>query len=120
MQRKLNHIHQTDQEIFRQIDDAIRGERLFVNPNLHRKDIMNRFGLRRQHLNDILTAYSYRQSFPAYVNSIRMQEAERMIKEKPNMTISAMAQSIGLSMANFRGIIKRTYGVTPSKLKKVL
>ena len=60
----------TDREYFRAIDAAVRGEHLYRNPDLQRRDIIKRFGLRRQHLNLILEQYASGQSFPAYINSM--------------------------------------------------
>lgn len=115
MQAKLS-----DQELFRLIDRAVHKERLYTNPKLQRQDIMRRFGLRRQHLNAILNRYAYGQGFPGYINSIRLNEAERLMKEMPEMTITAIAESVGLSLPNFRIQFRNRYGYNPAEYRHSL
>ena len=114
MQNEQRKIKVSDHEWFRQIDSAVRKEKLYANPSLQRQDILQRFGLRRQHLNAILSKYAYGQSFPQYINSMRLQEAERLMKENPRLSISAIAQAVGLSMPNLRIQFKQRFGFSPS------
>lgn len=107
----------TDQDLFQAIDTAIREERLYADNTLQRRDILLRFGLRRQHLNAILSQYAYGQSFPAYINTIRLKEAEKLLTEHPEMTITQIARTVGLSLANFRHLFRQRFGLTPSKFR---
>ena len=107
----------TDREYFRAIDAAVRGEHLYRNPDLQRRDIIKRFGLRRQHLNLILEQYASGQSFPAYINSIRLKEAERLLLKHPNMSIADVADSVGFTLPNYRIQFKKRYGFPPSELR---
>ena len=117
MQNELRKTKVSDHEWFRQIDSAVRKEKLYANPSLQRQDILQRFGLRRQHLNAILSMYAYGQSFPQYINSMRLQEAERLMKENPRLSISAIAQAVGLSMPNLRIQFKQRFGFSPSDFR---
>ena len=117
MQNEQRKIKVSDHEWFRQIDSAVRMEKLYANPSLQRQDILQRFGLRRQHLNAILSKYAYGQSFPQYVNSMRLHEAERLMKDNPKLPISAVAQAVGLSMPNLRIQFKQRFGLSPSDFK---
>ena len=117
MQNEQRKIKVSDHEWFRQIDSAVRKEKLYANPSLQRQDILQRFGLRRQHLNAILSKYAYGQSFPQYVNSMRLHEAERLMKDNPKLPISAVAQAVGLSMPNLRIQFKQRFGLSPSDFK---
>ena len=117
MQNEQRKTKVSDHELFRQIDTAVRKEKLYANPSLQRQDILQRFGLRRQHLNAILSKYAYGQSFPQYVNSIRLSEAERLMKDNLKLSISAVAQAVGLSMPNLRIQFKQRFGLSPSDFK---
>ena len=117
MQNEQRKIKVSDHEWFRQIDSAVRKEKLYANPSLQRQDILQRFGLRRQHLNAILSKYAYGQSFPQYVNSMRLHEAERLMKDNPKLPISAVAQAVGLSMPILRIQFKQRFGLSPSDFK---
>lgn len=114
MHKAQNHIVLSDEELFRLIDATIRRERLYADPALQRRDIMRRYGLRRQHLNEILNLYAYGQGFPAYINSIRLQEAESLMIEKPGMTLREIAESVGFTLPNFRIQFKKRYGMNPA------
>ena len=114
MHKAQNHIVLSDEELFRLIDATIRRERLYADSSLQRRDIMRRYGLRRQHLNEILNVYASGQGFPAYINAIRLQEAVSMMKERPEMSITDIAETVGLSLPNFRIQFRKRYGVNPA------
>ena len=117
MQNEQRKTKVSDHELFRQIDTAVRKEKLFANSSLQRQDILQRLGLRRQHLNAILSKYACGQSFPQYVNSIRLSEAERLMKDNPKLSISAVAQAVGLSIPNLRIQFKQRFGLSPSDFR---
>ncbi len=117
MQKKSARTRLSDKDLFRLIDQAVRKERLYTNPDFHRQDIMRRFGLRRQHLNAILNTYAYGRGFPGYINSIRLQEAVRLMKEQPGMTLTAIAESVGLTLPNFRIQFRNVYGFNPAEYR---
>lgn len=120
MQNEQRKIKVSDHEWFRQIDSAVRKEKLYASPSLQRQDILQRFGLRRQHLNAILSKYAYGQSFPQYVNSMRLHEAERLMRENPKLSIATVAQAVGLSMPNLRIQFKQRYGSSPSEYRDTI
>lgn len=117
MQGRKPNTKLSDKDLFRLIDQAVRKERLYTNPALQRQDIMRRFGLRRQHLNAILNTYAYGKGFPGYINSIRLQEAERLMLDKPELTITAIAESVGLTLPNFRIQFRNVYGYNPAEYR---
>ena len=117
MENTQAHTKLRDKELFRLIDAAVKGERLYADAALSRRDIMKRFGLRRQHLNAILNTYASGQGFPAYINSIRLNEALVLMKEKPGMSITAIAQAVGLTLPNFRIQFRNRYGSNPAEYR---
>ena len=104
--------------LFSSIDAAIRGERLYKNVNLQRQDICERFSINRHALNELLTEYADGLSFPQYINSIRIQEALRLLHDEPTKTVSAIAAEVGFTSANLREQFKRKYGVTPAEYRQ--
>ena len=105
--------------IFNSIDSAIRIERLYANMGLQRQDICDRFGISRHALNDLLTAYADGQSFPQYVNNIRLEEALRLLRDASSKTLSAIATDVGFTPANLREQFKRKYGITPAEYRRI-
>lgn len=104
--------------VFKSIDAAIRSERLYTNIGLQRQNICDRFSISRHALNDLLTEYADGQSFPQYINTIRLEEALRLLHDEPAKTVSTIANEVGFSPANFREQFKRKYGMTPAEYRQ--
>ena len=75
---------------FSDIDTAIRNERLYADAGLQRQDICDRFGISRHTLNDLLAEHANGLSFPQYINTIRLDEALRMLRDEPEKTVAAI------------------------------
>ena len=107
-----------DKNLFDQIDRIIRKEKLYTNVNLQRQDIVDRFDISRHTLNDLFQAYADGQSFTAYINGIRMQDAIRLMQKEPDTPINVIAEAVGFTPANFREVFKRQYGMTPTEYRQ--
>ena len=103
--------------LFQTIDHCIRSERLYANADLQRQDICMRFNLRREVLNQLLTTHAGGQSFPNYINGIRLSEACRLLREDPKNTVVAIAGEVGLSPRYLRRLFFEQYGVTPTEYR---
>lgn len=104
-------------ELFQAIDSAIRSEKLYANASLQRQDILDRFNLRRQALNEVIAAFTDEDSFPSYINNIRLDEAVRLLRKERNLTITAIADAVGFSPANFRIAFKQRFAITPAEYR---
>ena len=109
-----------DPKLFRVIDRIIHEEMLYTNPNLQRQDILDRFGISRRTLNDILTTYADGQSFTAYINAMRLHDAVHLLHEEPEMSLTDIAENVGLTPATFRDQFKRQFGMTPTEYRQNL
>lgn len=107
-------------ELFDMIDGTIRNEKLYANVNLQRQDIVDRFDISRHALNDLLSAYADGQSFTAYINGIRMQDAIRLMQKEPETPVGVIADAVGFTPANFREQFKRQFGMTPTEYRNNL
>jgi AraC-like DNA-binding protein len=105
-------------DLFATIDAAIRSERLYSNVALQRQDVCDRFSIRRHTLNNLLSAYAKGQSFTQYVNAIRMEEAVNLLRDSPDMTLTAIAAAVGFTPANLRDKFKQLYGMTPAEYRQ--
>ncbi len=103
---------------FNFIDATIRRERLYRNANLQRQDICERFGISRIMLNSMLAQHRGNASLPQYINSIRIEEAVKMLRNSPGMTLNAIAENVGFSPANFRKQFVRTFGMSPLEYRQ--
>ena len=109
-----------DPELFRTIDKAIREELMYTNPNLQRQDILDRFGISRRTLSDLMSAYAEGRSFTAYINSMRLQDAVRLLREEPELSLTDIAENVGFTPATFRDQFKRQFGMTPTEYRQNL
>lgn len=107
-------------ELFELIDGVIRKEKLYTNINLQRQDIVDRFDISRHYLNDLFSAYANGQSFPAYINEMRMQDALQMLENESEMSIGLIAEAVGFTPANFREQFKKKFGMTPAEYRQNL
>ncbi len=107
-------------EMFDLIDRTIRQERIYANSNLQRQDICDRFNLSRITLNNMLQQHRGNPSFPQFINAMRMEEAVKLLRESPDLSISAIAQSVGFSPANFRKQFLHIFGMTPLEFRQSL
>ena len=115
-----NAIDDVDSELFEHIDTAIRNECLYANVGLQRQDICDRFNISRHTLNDLLAKHADGQSFPQFVNTIRLEKVLCLLRDDPAKTISAIATEVGFTPANLREQFKRKYGMTPVEYRQNL
>ena len=80
--------------------------------------IIDRFDINRHALNDLFSAYADGQSFTSYINSLRLQEALHLIRKEPDTPVSAIAEAVGFTPANFREQFKREFGMTPTEYRQ--
>ena len=107
-------------ERLRQIEERILSERLYQNPNLGRDDICKMFNIRRDVLNKLINEHSEATSVSNLINSIRLQEACRLLTEQPQMTVVAIAEEVGLNTRNLRRLFQSKYGMTPTEYRREL
>ena len=105
-------------EQLHQIEERIRTERLYQNPNLSRDDICQTFNIRRDVLNQLINEHSEATSVSTLINSIRLQEACRLLTADPNMTVNAIAEQVGLTPRNLRRLFQDQYGITPTEYRR--
>lgn len=107
-------------DLFKTIDSIIRHERLYAQVNLMREDVMQRFGIGRHRLNDLLNTYTDGMTFPQYINTIRMEVAYDLLTNRADMTITDVAREVGFTAPNLREQFKRCYGITPAEYRASL
>ncbi|MEM7369674.1 MAG: substrate-binding domain-containing protein [Bacteroidota bacterium] len=95
---------------------------LFVNQNFHREDfqvadLSKEFGLSRSQLYRKVKAL-LGQSISDYIQQIRLQKAEELLKEE-ELSISDIAYKVGYSSPEyFSTVFKTKYDISPTKYRK--
>ena len=106
-----------DLTLFRQMDYRIRAERLYGDQGVQRNELAEALGMRRETINQLLNKYAGGISIPAYLNEIRLSEACRMLREEPDVTVSAIADQVGLTLRNLQRLFREQYGMSPSEYR---
>lgn len=109
-----------DQFLFERIEQRIMGDRLFLNPDFSREEL-----IRTVHIPKNKFAQLFRQhggsNFPKYVNNLRLDYAAKMLREYPDYTIDAIAKSCGMStVQTFHRLFMEKFGVTPTEFRSGL
>lgn len=103
--------------LFLEIDRRIKEEKLYSDVNLQRQDIIDLFCIRRNTLNHILNAHAGGLSFPAYVNTIRLERACALLCDEPDKMIKTIAEEVGLTQHNINKLFKEHFGQTPQEYR---
>ncbi len=106
--------------LFSQIDEYIRSERLYTDPNLQRQDVLDHFSINKNTLNALFNEHNGGLSFPAYINNLRLEEGQHLLRSNSAMTITDIANAIGFSAPNFREQFKKKFGITPTEFRQNL
>ena len=102
----------SDEELFKQLSEVIRRERLFTNPNFGRQTLVDRFHLTERRIGSV---FSYGGSLPDFIRELRLENACRLLADHPEMSISDIATDSGFSsLSVFSREFKRKLEVTPS------
>ena len=101
-----------DKELFAQLSEAIRREKLFTDPNFGRQTLVDRFHLTERRIG---AAFSQAGSLPDFIRDLRLEYACRLLSDHPEMSIGDIATASGFSsLSVFSREFKRKLEVTPS------
>jgi len=110
-------LNSPDEELLTKVNKIISEE--LSNPNFNVTMLAERVGISRVHLNRKLTSLVNQTSFD-YIKSIRMEQAEKMIKNGCN-SIAEVAYAVGYNnLAHFSTSFKSFHGVSPREYEKGL
>ena len=100
-------------KIREQIQDIMRQEKLFLQPNLKINDIAQLIGTNRHYIYQAING-QMGASFNDFINKQRIDYALQLMKDKPNLTINEVALQSGFtSQASFYRNFKKFVGTSP-------
>lgn len=95
------------------IEKTIFDKKLFVCYKLSKEEVAEEVGMSLGYFNKLFAKYSD-VSFNNYINDLRMDYAAKILKEKPNYTIEAVANECGISVRQtFYRLFLKKFGMTP-------
>ena len=102
------------QLIIGKLKKVMAEKELFRNPNLKVSDLAREIKVTGHQLSQILND-NIRKNFTLFVNEYRINEACKMLSERTNLTIDAVADEVGFnSKSTFFATFKKIKGQTPS------
>lgn len=91
---------------------------LFLQPKLERSDVAKEMGISTSHFNEMFARFSD-QSFTNFINNLRMEHAAKLLKDKSNYTIEAIANECGVPIRQtFHRLFVKKFGMTPAEYRR--
>ena len=108
---------QMNKMIFEKLDYIIKRDKLYLSPDLSREELT-----RIVRMNNTRFAKMIKENtdtnLSGYINNLRLNYAIHLMKEQPDYTLRAIAESSGInSMPTFHQLFKGRTGMTPSEFK---
>lgn len=102
------------------IEKVVMDKALFLQPKLERSDVAKGMGISTNHFNDLFGKFSD-QSFTNFINNLRMEHAAKLLKDKSNYTIEAIANECGVPIRQtFYRLFSKKFGMTPAEYRNVV
>ena len=108
---------QMNKMIFEKLDYIIKRDKMYLSPDLSREELT-----RIVRMNNTRFAKMIKENtdtnLNGYINNLRLNYAIHLMKEQPDYTLRAIAESSGInSMPTFHQLFKGKTGMTPSEFK---
>lgn len=108
----------TDKDYFNLLDTRLRESGLYLKNDCFRGDMEKMIGIGRNRIASVIRAGGF-DNIPAYVCSLRMEAALKLMESAPEKTLSVIAIETGFdSVQSFSRSFKEKFGDTPLHYRK--
>ena len=108
-----------EHERFLHMEYILVKDRLFLQPNFGRDDLMNLGNINKNDLPRILRKYANADNVSTYLNRLRVEYAVKQMKSKPFLSFYAIAKEANFnSHSTFYRAFYKVYSMTPSQYMK--
>ena len=109
----------SDAALFQHLRSAILRDQLFLDPQLDRQQLVDRFGLSKERIGAAFAKGSPYKSLIDFLTDCRLPYAARLLTDRPDLTIAEVARESGFpSMNTFGRNFKQKYALTPSQFRE--
>ena len=103
-------------ETFLRMEQLIMEQQLFLQPRFGRDELLRTTGIHKNDLSSLLKRYAGVPNLNSYLNRLRVEYSVKLIKEKRNFSIEAIAEEAGFnSRSTFYRAFYKQYGMTPTE-----
>lgn len=103
-------------DIFLRMERMIIEQRLFLQPDFGRDELLRVTGINKNNLSGLLHRYSGATNLNNYLNRLRVEYSVKLIKENKNFSIEAIAKESGFnSRTTFYRAFYKQFGMTPTE-----
>jgi len=108
-----------DEMLFVELDKKIDKDKLYLDPNFSREDLMRLINVDKNRIGRILSSYCTSSNASTYINQKRASYAAKYMKKHPDYTIAAVVEACGMSNAvTLNRTFKEIFGETPSAYRE--
>lgn len=109
-----------EQSIFATFEELMYKEKLYLNPNLTREDILQRLKLDKNRFAKMIQENTG-ENFSSYTNNLRLEYSMQLMKQYPNYTLQAIAIDSGINnVRTLHRLFRNKMGMTPTEYKNAL
>jgi AraC-like DNA-binding protein len=106
------------QKIINDLEAAMNHERAYAVEGITIRDMAAELEITIQQLSEILN-FNMGKNFNSYINGFRVEEAKKILIEKPDMSIIDVAGAVGFSSSSiFSTVFSKSEGVSPKEYRK--
>jgi transcriptional regulator GlxA family with amidase domain len=108
----------SDSELFEQLRRIILEEKLYLDPQFSRQQLMDRLHLSKESIGAAFSKGSHYTSLASFINEMRLIHGAKLLVEHPKMSISDVATASGFaSNITFSHNFKERYALTPTEFR---
>lgn len=108
---------QMNKMIFEKLDYIIKRDKMYLSPDLSREELTKIVRMNNTRFAKMIKENTD-TNLSGYINNLRLNYAIHLMKEQPDYTLRAIAESSGInSMPTFHQLFKGKTGMTPSEFK---
>lgn len=106
--------------LFYRLDEYIRSERIFLQPEIDRNALMKYIHLNRNQFAELMREQA-NTTFSNYINTLKVEYSLSLMKAHPKYTIEAIAEESGFSSPRtYYRAFRDMLGMTPTEYKKTM
>lgn len=105
---------------FERMNRDIVEKKLYLDPSLSRMILLDKYNIPRNNFSSLFQKY-VGTSYSKYINTLRLEQAAKMLKDEPNYTIESVANDCGISsVATLYRLFSQKYGMTPTEYRQTV